>query len=81
MQPAFHSHHGFPPSCPPLPRFVEILQEKGFNDGQPISETFFRERISGRHNPEIAAELFPDWSEDRHASFSEDKEQRFRNVR
>lgn len=60
--------------------FVEILQEKGFDGGQPISEAFFRERISGRHNPEIAAELFPHWTKEQQDAFSDDKEQRFRNL-
>ncbi|GBG00289.1 hypothetical protein Rsub_12968 [Raphidocelis subcapitata] len=39
--------------------FQEILAEAGFNGGAPIDEPFFRSRISGRHNPEIAADLFP----------------------
>lgn len=35
---------------------------------------------SGRHNPEIAAELFPHWPEERRTAFSEEKEQRFRDM-
>lgn len=27
----------------------------GYNGGTPIDEAFYRARISGRHNPEIAA--------------------------
>jgi hypothetical protein len=35
---------------------------------------------SGRHNPEIAAELFPEWPEDKRTAFYEEKEQRFRDM-
>ena len=35
---------------------------------------------SGRHNPEIAADLFPDWPEDKRTAFYEEKEQRFRDM-
>lgn len=60
--------------------FQEILIEKGFNGGAPIDEAFFRARISGRHNPEIAADLFPDWTVAQHVEFYTDKEQRFRDL-
>ncbi len=39
-----------------------------------------RAHISGRHNPEIAADLFPDWPEDRRTQFYMDKEERFRSM-
>jgi len=52
----------------------------GFDGGKPIDESFFRSRISGRHNPEIAADLFPHWSEQQHVAFYTDKEQRFRDL-
>lgn len=68
------------PPRPPSFRFQEILSEVGFNGGQPIDEAFFRARISGRHNPEIAADLFPEWSVERHVAFYTDKEQRFRDL-
>lgn len=61
-------------------RFQELLVEVGFQDGQPIDEEFYRQHISGRHNPEIAADLFPDWPEARRTAFYEEKEQRFRNM-
>lgn len=60
--------------------FQEILSEVGFNGGEPIDEAFFSSRISGRHNPEIAADLFPDWPVERHVEFYTDKEQRFRDM-
>jgi hypothetical protein len=61
-------------------RFQKILVEVGFQGGAPITEAFFRSHISGRHNPEIAADLFPDWPEDKRVAFYEDKEQRFRDM-
>ncbi len=65
---------------PPTHRFQEILSEAGFDGGRPIDEPFFRSRISGRHNPEIAADLFPDWTVEKHVEFYTDKEQRFRDL-
>lgn len=46
----------------------------------PIDDAFYRHHISGRHNPEIAADLFPDWPEDRRTAFYMEKEQRFRDM-
>lgn len=60
--------------------FQEILVELGYNSGSPIDEAFFRAHIAGRHNPEIAADLFPDWPEERRTAFYMDKEERFRNM-
>ncbi|GIL60993.1 hypothetical protein Vafri_15417 [Volvox africanus] len=60
--------------------FQEILAEVGFNGGRPIDEVFFRRHISGRHNPEIAADLFPEWDEDRRTAFYLDKEERYRRL-
>ncbi|GLI68526.1 hypothetical protein VaNZ11_012916 [Volvox africanus] len=60
--------------------FQEILAEVGFNGGRPIDEAFFRRHISGRHNPEIAADLFPDWDENRRTAFYLDKEERYRRL-
>ncbi|KAG1673463.1 hypothetical protein FOA52_002229 [Chlamydomonas sp. UWO 241] len=60
--------------------FQECLAEVGYDDGKPISEEFFRAHISGRHNPEIAHDLFPSWGVERHAEFSETKEQKFRDM-
>eukprot|EP00879_Flechtneria_rotunda_P016935 GHRR01017730.1.p1 GENE.GHRR01017730.1~~GHRR01017730.1.p1 ORF type:complete len:154 (+),score=45.06 GHRR01017730.1:2567-3028(+) len=59
--------------------FQQMLQEVGFQNGVVIDETFYRAHISGRHNPEIAADLFPDWPEEKRVAFYEEKEQRFRN--
>lgn len=60
--------------------FQEILVEAGFDGGHPIDEAFFRASISGRHNPEIAADLFPEWTEERRVAFYTDKEARFRRL-
>ena len=60
--------------------FVEILLELGFNNGVPIDEAFYNSHISGRHNPDITSDLFPDWSEERRERFADDKEGRFRAL-
>lgn len=57
-----------------------MLQELGFNNGERISEEFFRSNIAGRHNPDIMADLFPVWSKEEQTRFSEDKEARFRSL-
>lgn len=57
-----------------------MLIENNFQNGVPIDEAFYRQHISGRHNPEIAADLFPDWTEDKRVAFYTEKEQRFRDV-
>jgi hypothetical protein len=80
-----HTHHtpaGTLTNSDPLHyiAFREILAELGYDGGRPISEAFFRQRISGRHNPEIAADLFPAWSQEAHVRFYEDKEARFRAL-
>eukprot|EP00882_Tetradesmus_deserticola_P028523 GHRQ01031780.1.p2 GENE.GHRQ01031780.1~~GHRQ01031780.1.p2 ORF type:complete len:130 (+),score=38.70 GHRQ01031780.1:1077-1466(+) len=36
--------------------------------------------LSGRHNPEIAADLFPEWPVEQRVAFYEEKEQRFRDM-
>lgn len=57
-----------------------MLQEYGFNDGEPISETFFMKSISGRQNSQIVADLFPQMSVEEGAAFSDRKEARFREL-
>ena len=59
---------------------MEILLEVGFNKGVPINEAFYNAHISGRHNPDITSDLFPDWSEERREQFADDKEARFRAL-
>jgi hypothetical protein len=63
-----------------LSSFVEILHEVGFNNGLHIDEAFYNAHISGRHNPDITSDLFPDWSEERREQFADDKEARFRTL-
>eukprot|EP00878_Enallax_costatus_P004882 GHUV01005136.1.p1 GENE.GHUV01005136.1~~GHUV01005136.1.p1 ORF type:complete len:298 (+),score=84.81 GHUV01005136.1:130-1023(+) len=60
--------------------FQQMLIENNFKDGMPIDEAFYRQHISGRHNPEIAADLFPDWPEEKRVAFYTEKEQRFRDM-
>lgn len=40
----------------------------------------YRVHISGRHNPEIAADLFPDWPQERRTKFVDEKEARYRRM-
>lgn len=61
-------------------RYQDILVEVGYNNGVPIDWDFFNAHISGRHNPEICAELFPDWTEERQRWIYETKEERFREM-
>jgi HAD superfamily hydrolase (TIGR01509 family) len=63
-----------------LRAFQEALVARGFNGGEPIDDEFYRQRISGRHNPEIARDLLPDAAEDEHVRFYEGKEARFREL-
>ncbi|GAX76112.1 hypothetical protein CEUSTIGMA_g3555.t1 [Chlamydomonas eustigma] len=60
--------------------FQQVLVERGYDGGNPISEEFYRKHISGRHNPEIAADLFPTMPEDQRRQFYEEKEERFRTM-
>lgn len=60
--------------------FVEMLREVGFNGGVPISEEFFIQNISGRHNEELSRLLLPDWDLQRAMNFMDDKEALFRRL-
>lgn len=53
-----------------------IHEQVGFNGGVPITEEFFIKHISGRHNPDIARDLFPNWTEEQQRAFYLDKEAR-----
>lgn len=39
---------------------------------------FFQKKISGRHNPDIGADFFPDWPVEKRDNFLDYKEERFR---
>lgn len=54
------------------------MREYSFGDG-PISEDFFRQRISGRSNADICGDLFPEWTAEQGIAFSAYKEQAFRD--
>lgn len=58
--------------------FRDILQEVGFQGGDPITEEFFSKYISGKHNDVVAAALFPDWDESQRQKIMDDKEALFR---
>eukprot|EP00892_Ulva_mutabilis_P008639 jgi/Ulvmu1/6147/UM028_0003.1 len=60
--------------------FMDMLQNEGFQGGEPISREFFNTFIAGRHNPEIAADLFPGKTLEQRQSFSEEKEAYFREI-
>ncbi|KAL8119398.1 haloacid dehalogenase-like hydrolase domain-containing protein Sgpp [Apium graveolens] len=60
--------------------FVEMLQQVGFNGGVPISEEFFVEHISGKHNEELSRVLLPDWEFGKAMQFMDDKEALFRKL-
>jgi len=60
--------------------FQEMLQAQGFNGGDRIDKRFFLERISGRQNARIVADLFPEWGVEEGSAFSERKEARFREL-
>ena len=51
-----------------------------FSGGEAISREFFNSRIAGRHNPDIAKELFPQSSEEDLTAFSNRKEALFRKL-
>lgn len=59
--------------------FREMLQEIGYNNGVPITEDFFVQNITGKHNPDIAMLFFPD-DLPRGMKFMEDKEAMFRRL-
>lgn len=60
--------------------FRELLSELGLFGGEPISWTRFRQEFSGRHNPELFAELFPEKEEEERERLAEEKERRYRAL-
>ncbi|KAG0472797.1 hypothetical protein HPP92_014654 [Vanilla planifolia] len=60
--------------------FREMLLEVGYNNGVPITEEDFVEKISGKHNDDIGKALFPDWDAEKAAKFLDDKEAMFRRL-
>ncbi|KAL5067248.1 hypothetical protein RYX36_018135, partial [Vicia faba] len=59
--------------------FREMLQQIGFNGGNPITEEFFIDTVVGKHNNDIALALFPGELE-RGLKFLDDKEAMFRRL-
>ena len=58
--------------------FHSLTTQIGFNGGTPITEEFFIENISGRHNEDLCHILLSDWEIQRSRKFLEDKEALFR---
>jgi HAD superfamily hydrolase (TIGR01509 family) len=56
--------------------FAEALAPHGLT----LSEERYRSTISGRTNAEIARILFPDWPDEHHRHFSDEKEAIFRRL-
>jgi len=63
-----------------LRAFQDLLEKEGFNGGRRISESFHRERISGRQNVQIVRDLLPEKNDAEGALFSAQKEARFREL-
>ncbi|PSS11609.1 Haloacid dehalogenase-like hydrolase domain-containing protein Sgpp [Actinidia chinensis var. chinensis] len=59
--------------------YREMLPEIGFNGGVPITEEFYAEYISGKHNDDMAKLFFPD-DHQRGLKFTDDKEAMFRRL-
>ncbi|PIA50387.1 hypothetical protein AQUCO_01300849v1 [Aquilegia coerulea] len=60
--------------------FREMLQELGYNEGVPITEEFFIQKIAGKHNEELSRLLFPDWDLQKGLKFMDEKEAMFRRL-
>ncbi|XP_047334498.1 haloacid dehalogenase-like hydrolase domain-containing protein Sgpp isoform X3 [Impatiens glandulifera] len=60
--------------------FRDMLQEVGFNGGESITEEFFIQNISGKHNSELSRLLLPEWEFETAMKFMEDKEAYFRRL-
>lgn len=63
-----------------LKTFQCMLMELGYNQGKEIDEEFFQTWIAGRHNVDIAKDLFPEWDPERQRLVFEEKEARFRTL-
>lgn len=59
--------------------YREMLPEIGFNGGVPITEEFYAEFISGKHNEDMATFFFPN-DHQRGLKFTADKEAMFRRL-
>lgn len=57
-----------------------LPSQAGFNGGQPIDDAFFKQFISGQHNPYIMQHCFPDWTAEQQTAFYRAKEERYRTL-
>ncbi|KAL6976418.1 hypothetical protein U1Q18_025206 [Sarracenia purpurea var. burkii] len=62
-----------------VPKVIWGSHRIGFNDGVPITEQFYAEYISGKHNEDIAKFFFPD-DHQRGLKFTDEKEAMFRRL-
>lgn len=60
--------------------FRELLQGFNYNDGVPITEEFFIEKIAGKHNEELSRLLFPDLPLEEGLKYMDYKEAMFRRL-
>ncbi len=56
------------------------VEQEGYNDGVPVTEDWFREHISGKHNSEIGKDLFPSWDQEKQDKWLDEKEAYFRRL-
>lgn len=58
----------------------EMLVEIGYNNGVPITEEFYVEKLSGKHDDDVARFLFPDWDFQKAVKWMDDKEAAYRRL-
>lgn len=59
---------------------MNYCSQIGYNNGVPITEEDFIEKIAGKHNEDIGKALFPDWDHEKAMQFIDDKEAMFRRY-
>lgn len=60
--------------------FRELLLEIGYNNGIPITEEDFIEKIAGKNGEDASKALFPDWDHEKAMKFMDDKEAMYRRL-
>lgn len=62
------------------PHHYRAFRELLVGYGITLTEDMFQTQITGRQNAQITAELFPGWTSDQRAAFSDAKEAKFREI-
>jgi len=62
------------------PVHFDVFEELLGKEGIVCDENFFRTKIAGRQNQLIMQDLFPEWSPEKSAAWSDAKEARFREL-